>query len=86
MGSRSFLERRLGLIYFGIIGELQEQTLGALLIFNCDDTDKSINLKNTPVSQLIMQNVLITRGNVSDLQKLPYNHMDGLLSLHLILL
>lgn len=66
MGSRSFLERRSGLIYFSIIGELQEQALGALLIFNCDDTDKSINLKNTPVSQSIMQNVLITRGNVSD--------------------
>lgn len=66
MGSRSFLERRSGLIYFGIIDELQEQALGALLIFNCDDTDKSKNLKNTPVSQSIMQNVLITRGNVSD--------------------
>lgn len=45
----------------------------ALLIFNRDHTDKSINLKNIPVSQLIMHNVLITKRNESEYQKLPYN-------------
>lgn len=35
--------------------------LGALLIFSCDDINKSIKLKNTQVAQDIMDNVLITR-------------------------